>query len=584
MKQKWGFLLFMGLLFLTACQGESTERLWLKSPGWSRAQVVGGMGIPDPAPVVVDGDGNSYFLFINGELEALQAQVAAWSSEAEPLWTHTFSDILKLPDDPQLVWDGTTLHAFWMNNGTLVTAQLDASGNVLQEPAIISGDIRVDDYNATGNTNGDLAVWFSSDRREPGIYLADVTLAAPPLLVDQEGVFPTLRFDEQGTLHAIWVHYPRGESRTDFYYSTYPNGIFVPDNEMVLYETTVPQTASLIGPTLGLEANYIYVYWVEIFRTGLEAGTTTTSYMAFPVGSPDQLSVPQGIAIPREHDLAYEPFPAGSLQAGERYSLESRPSPSLSVLQDIHTNPVYGDEVAVAFRAAVNYYWRRSASQVGLVFMQNGVPTSYQLLSFTQQPSSDPTVISDTEGHLFMTWLESGDVSRFNVLYAATAPSIQQTFNPVTADDVTQLSAATIFGLLTGVLLAPVAAMIWLVVPVLTIPLTSIFRRGEQTLKSPGTIITLILAVAIFQVVKIASLPAIADYVPFSAWLPLPDIVKAPLQIIVPVVFMIAALLTAWNFTYRRNSNSPLFFLLLYIATDTLFTMAIYGVLFYGAF
>ena len=130
MKQKWGFLLLVGLLFLTACQGESIERLWLKSPGWSRAQVVGGMGIPDPAPVVIDGNGNSYFLFINGELEALQAQVVAWSSEAEPLWSHTFSDILKLPDDPQLVWDGSTLYAFWVSNGRLELAHLDADGNV----------------------------------------------------------------------------------------------------------------------------------------------------------------------------------------------------------------------------------------------------------------------------------------------------------------------------------------------------------------------------------------------------------------------------------------------------------------------
>jgi hypothetical protein len=256
----------------------------------------------------------------------------------------------------------------------------------------------------------------------------------------------------------------------------------------------------------------------------------------------------------------------------------------LTVLQDVYTNPVFEDESAVAFRAAVNYYWRRSASQIGLVYMQNGLPSSYQLLSFTQQASTDPTIISDADGQLYLTWLESGDVSRFDVLFAATAPGIQEAFNPVTTDDVTQLSAATIFGLLTGVLLAPVAAMIWLVAPVITLPLTSIFRRGEQTIRSPGTIVTLVLAIIIFQGVKFASLPAIADYVPFSAWLPLPDIVKAPLQIIVPIAIMIGALFTSWHFTYRRSSNSPLFFMLLYIATDTLFTMSIYGVLFYGAF
>lgn len=584
MIQKRGFLLLVGLLFLTACQGESTERLWLKSPGWSRAQVVGGMGIPDPAPVVIDGDGNSYFLFINGELEALQAQVAARDKQGSLLWEYTFSDTLKLPDDPQLVWDGATIHAFWMSNGVLVTAEMDRDGNVLQEPAVISGNIRVDSYNAVGDDDGHLAVWFASDRRVPGVYVADVNLEAPPLLVDEAGVLPSLRFDGTGTLHAIWAHYPRGDSRTEFFYGAYPDGSYLSDNEIAVYQTTVPQTASMIGPTLGLDANQIYIYWGQIIRTGLEAGTTTTRYIAFPYGAPDQLSAPQEIVIPGEHDLAYDPFPAGSLDVGERYSLESRPSPSLTVLQDINTNPVFEDESAVTFRAAVNYYWRRSASQIGMVYMKDGLPTSYQLLSFTQQTSSDPTVISDNDGRLYITWLESGDVSRFNVLFASTSPAIRETFNPVTMDDVTQLSAATIFGLLTGILLAPVAAMIWLVVPVITIPLTSIFRRGEQTLRSPGTMVTIIVAVIVFQIVKIASLPAMTDYVPFSAWLPLPNIVKAPLQIVVPLVIMIGSLYASWNFTYRRNSNSPLFFMLLYIAVDTLFTMSIYGVLFYGAF
>ena len=70
--------------------------------------------------------------------------------------------------------------------------------------------------------------------------------------------------------------------------------------------------------------------------------------------------------------------------------------------------------------------------------MQNGLPTSYQLLSFTQQASSDPTIISDADGQLYITWLESGDVSRFDVFYAATTPDLQQAFNPVTVDDVTQ--------------------------------------------------------------------------------------------------------------------------------------------------
>lgn len=584
MKNIWGFLgLVIGLLFLTACGGESKDRLWLKAPDWSRAQAVGGMGIPDPAPIAVDSEGNIYFLFINGELEALQAQVVALNASAEPLWEHTFNEILRLPDDPQLVWDGEMINAFWINNGALSAARLDSRGILVQEPTVISGDVRVDNYSAAGSSSGKVAVWFSADRRESGLYAADIQPGVEPILIDEDGVLPALKFDGMETLHAVWAHYPRDNPETVFFYASFSDNVTA-GNETAVYETNIPMTAVMVGPTMGLDTNHIYIYWIEVFRTGLEAGFTQTRYIYFPQADPAQVSAPLETFIPSEHDLAYESFSSEVVQVGERYSLADRPSPSSSVLQDISMNPVQEGELAVSFRAGIDYYWRRSASQIGLVYLQDGLPTSYQLLSFTQQASTDPTVISDSNDYLYVTWLESGDVSRFDVYLTATSPEIRSSFNSVTANDVTDLLAATSFGLLTGVLLAPIAAVLWMVLPLVTIGLTSIFRRGEQTIRSPGTIVTLILAIAVFQVAKVASLPDILEYVPFSAWLPLPDILKAPLQIIVPLLIMIGAIVTAWHFTYRRNTQAPLYFMILYVAADALFTMAIYGVLFYGAF
>lgn len=326
MKNKWGLLLLIaGSLGLAACQGASAERLWLKAPGWSRAQAVGGMGIPDPAPVVVDEDGNIYFLFIDGEPEAFQARIVALNGQAEPRWEHTFSEILRLPDDPQLVWDGQLLHAFWISGGALLTTQLDRNGAVLSEPAVISGDIDVDSYRASGNRNGGLAVWFAADRRERGLYLADVNLVEEPLLIDEEGVLPDVSFDRNGTLHALWAHYPRDNPQTAFLYARYPDGRYTPDAQSIIYETSIPQTADMIGPTLGLDTSHVYVYWVEVFRTGLEAGFTQTRFLSFPHQAPQQITAPQEIFIPAEHDLTYEPFSGGTIQAGARYSLAPQP-------------------------------------------------------------------------------------------------------------------------------------------------------------------------------------------------------------------------------------------------------------------
>jgi hypothetical protein len=585
MKNLRGFwLVIMGLVLLTACQGQSNQRLWLKAPDWSRAQMVGGMGIPDPAPFVVDDAGNIYFLFLDGELESLQARIAALNNSGEMLWQHTFNDVWKLPDDPELVWDGEILQGFWMNSGALISIRFDKEGNVHQDPTVISGDIRVDSFSAAGGDSGGLAVWFAADPRESGLYLADLSNSQEPLLVDDEGVFPSLRFDKSGTLHAVWAHAPSGETQVAFLYAAYEDGRFSPGPGLIVRELSIPLTADMLGPTLGLDAENIYIYWIEIFRTGLDAGSTETRYVSFPRSAPDQVSEPQITYIPREHDVSYELFAGESVHVGDRHSLASPPSPSVAVLQDISTNMVQEDELAVGFKASIDYYWRRSANQVGLIYIQDGRPTSYQLLSFTQQPSTDPTIVSDADGNLFASWLESGDVSRFDVYLASTSDELKAAFNPLTVNDVTDLTASTLFGLLTGILLAPVAAVLFLVLPMLVIGLTSIFRRGDQTIRSPGTIISFILAIAIFQVAKFAALPGMTDYVPFSAWLPLPEFLKAPLQIIVPVVIMIGAIFSAWHFTYRQKTDSPLYFMILYVAVDTLFTMSVYGVLFYGAF
>jgi hypothetical protein len=584
-QNNWRFLLLLtaGLLLLAACSGPGTKRLWLKAPGWSRAEVVGGMGIPDPAPMVIDEQGHIYFLFINGESEALQAQVLAFDSQGERLWNYTFNDILKLPDDPRLTWDGRLLHAFWISNGKLFTAALETNGQVFQEPVDISAEIRVDSYSVAGSPQDELVVWFATDRTESDLYWADLSLENQPTLLDEEGVLPSIGYDAQGTLHALWAHYPRGASRTRFLYATYSEGQYQPNNGSVIYETRIPETAVMIGPTIGLDTGTVYLHWIRLFRTGLEAGSTETRVLSFPFSDPAGISEPRSFSIPPEHDLVYEDFPAEDFKAGPRYPLAPEQF-GLTVLQDINPNPVQEEELVIAFRAPIEYFYRRSASQIGLVYLQDGAPTSYQLLSFTQAASADPLIISDSEGHLYVSWLESGDISRYDVYFAGTSPGMHEAFNSITADDITQLTAATVFGLLTGILLAPIAAVLWLVLPALVIGITSFIRRGEQTLRSPGTIITLTLAVISFQVAKLASLPAIRDYVPFSAWLPLPTLLKVPLQILVPLAIMITGLIVAWHFTYRQKSDSPLYFIMLFVGVDTLLTMAVYGVLFYGAF
>ena len=88
----------------------------------------------------------------------------------------------------------------------------------------------------------------------------------------------------------------------------------------------------------------------------------------------------------------------------------------------------------------------------------------------------------------------------------------------------------------------------------------------------------------IFWYTKFATLGNVESFVPFSPWIPhLPAAWALPLQIGVPLLILLVSVFVAWNYTYRRNSESALIFTLIYIAVDAALTMALYGMLIYDA-
>ena len=114
--------------------------------------------------------------------------------------------------------------------------------------------------------------------------------------------------------------------------------------------------------------------------------------------------------------------------------------------------------------------------------------------------------------------------------------------------------------------------------------ITAILRRGQPGKRvMAGTIISLLLATVVYWLVKLATVPGIRSYVPFSAWVPgIPVWLQAPLQIGIPILTTLIGIAVAWNVTYRRNSESILNFMLVFAAIDGLLTMAVYGFQFYN--
>jgi hypothetical protein len=582
--RKLGILgLFLGLLLaLTACAG-SIERLWLDAPGWSRAQRVGNTGSADPVTVALDDTGTVYFFLIHQENDVAHPRLMALNRQVETVWDHTFVEIaLTRPGQPQVFWDRQGLSLFWMSDQSLYHARVDMDGHLVAGPVLLSGDVQVASFDAVFDTKGQVSVWYAGARRAPGLYaLPTGDLEGQAILVDAEGVQPDLQYDEAGALHATWAHYPPGYGDNRLFYGVYPEGIYQPGQGTVVAAPRLGTSTALQGPRLGMDGAQVYLLWTELTRTGLEAGAVRAFYLAFPQGRPDLASEVRQWFVPSTYDLDYKAFPDRALQASERAPLGAF---GTSNITELTPNPKVAQELVVTFRVRVEYLRRKEQGQVSAAFFQGGEAQAYQLLSFTSVDSTSPAIVSDAAGQLYLTWLERGAGPGFKVYFASTAPDIRKGLNALTQRDVLHLSADAVFGMMSGVLLIPFV-LVWLIAPVILIGLTSLVRGESERLISPGSLISLGLALLAFWAGKFISLPQMQDYVPFSAWLPIiPSWMDLLLQVGVPLFFAGLGLLLAWQFTYRRQHASLFFFVVIYALVDGLLTMAVYGVLVYGAF
>jgi hypothetical protein len=590
---QWLLLLVL-VLFLAGCT-TYTERTWLNAPGWRRAIQIGTTSIPDRAPAAVSDDGTIYVLMIDEA--SSRPHVVALNRQAEVIWERFLDVQLNRPDQPRILWDGAQLRLFWLDAGTLFTAALDEAGEVADAPRSLSGDLVAEGYDVAQDNSGAVAAWFGGSRNEPGIYaFAAGQLEGDPLLMDEEGITPHLEFDAEGNLHAVWIHYPPGSSETIVYYGDYADGEANAGAGAELTSMRVGITSVLEGPSFAVEDELGYLFWSIEVRTGPAAGTAETNYITFPLGAPEQVTGQEQLYVPADYDLTYEPAPEAPLNAGDRVLLGSGQAMQggQAVPMQLETDSMYvadavaqEGELVVAARSNVAYELRKQAAQATLLYLDDGEPVSYQLLSFTRTGTVAPAVSRDSDGYLYTTWLERGEEGGFLVYFSSSAPDIRQALSDIQAEDVGQMTVETIFGMLAGAALSPFTAILWMLAPLAVLGVTGFLRRnGNGGRKvSAGTIISLVLALIVYWMAKTLTIPGLQEYVPFSAWIPIiPQWLELPLRWGVPLFIALIALATAWHFTYRRNNQSVLYFMFIYAAADSLLTMAVYGSIIYGFF
>lgn len=582
-------LLILAALTLSGCSGEGLDKLWLKSSGWSRGVSMGETAMASPMEPVIDPDGNLYgitFPRTEPGSSLYHPHLSVLSANGQTRSRIGLDFEINQPRKAKLIWNDLGLDLIWIESNQLKAVRLTPQGERLSEIAVLSTEERVDHLEAL-LIDGSYQIWYSGSKESPGVYALSGKLdSLQKTVIDPEGIRINLFLDAEDQLHISWFRYPIIQGDAEFYYQQLINYKF-DDNRSVLLNTTgVSPAIRIEGPVLGIDDEVGYIIWVEEIVSGLEAGTRNTFYRYFPVGEPDFIRPQMRLRVPIIANLPADEFNYGAFQTGDRIYVYSG-IPSSSDLDNIELLNGQYSELAFVFRSRSEFKWRDFRNQANIAFLSDGLVTSYQPLSYTSAESYYPSVVTDQDLNLYVTWLEKGE-STYRAYLTTTDPLKKDNIDLVTTEDYLYLTAEGIFGMLAGAVLSPFAVAAWGGIGLIGFIFNLVFSQfNKPAIRTFGEILSMIAGIGVFWFMKMVTLPGLKDfsYVPFSAWIPRIPADYHQLMIYgVPALIGLIALLIAYFNTYGKKNQSSINFYMLYCAVDTLFSCAIYGVLIYGAF
>lgn len=579
-------LLLMALLSV-ACNSQR-QRPWLQPPAWSRGLLVGYTPYSTQVTFARDEEGNTYFFHFGGESsENANLQATALNSAGEIAWERSVDQNFRLPREPHLAFDGQALQLFWISDNIVFTMRLGLDGEILRQPQQISGQYPAYSLDVIVHPEAGVIVFFGGTRQQPGIYaFAPDNYYGSPQIIDELGTRPAMTIDSYGVLHAAWAHDPTGYEARGIYYAQFPNLDFRSDQGVRVAALISGLTSVLDGPWLGQNGDAMLVLWNLSVLTGMEAGNISTEYVILPIEGIEQgfQQKPSVLYVPSDYHESYR-LEATVLQAGERIWLQDVEGGYSARVQKLSIVDSNFSELVIALEAKVDFLRHKEEFQIALLFFQDVQPTSYQLLSFDATASRLPFLVSDEAGNLYLTWIQAADELGNAIFFATTEQELREAISAFDSADTASVASDAVFGLLSGVLLLPIA-LVWLMVPLGAVGLTSLIRKEDEPIYAVGTVVGLVLALASFWYGKYLTLQILdmTNYVPFSAWIPqISSQIANLLRIVVPVLIFVVSILFAWRQTYAKENRSVLFFVIYYSLLDSLISLAIYGLLIYGA-
>ncbi len=334
------------------------------------------------------------------------------------------------------------------------------------------------------------------------------------------------------------------------------------------------------GPVIGIADGNVYLFWSILRQVGLEAGTAITEYLIFPIGKPDQARRAVMPILPVSEDFL-QPY-QGSLALSQSVPAPREEYMTTDNILDPQplTKPSPGAQIVAV--SASQVIRLDDQMQIMLGIFENGVYQSYAIGTKTTEISQNPYIGLDDGGNLHLIWQEGHTGNR--VYYATTAPLALENLDKVALADFSNLILAGGLEALTGIMLFPFAFPWMAIGLVMMIGLR--LARNDEDVTQPLSKVLVILALLAYQISKLLFLPDILVYIPFSAWLDIPEGIGRVFRVVVPIIIVALGIIAAeWRRRSRTESpTSSLGYYMTAVLVDTVLTLSIYGVIFLGEY
>jgi hypothetical protein len=474
------------------------------------------------------------------------------------------------PQQPQLALDSKgQLHLIWLDKPDqdlrVMYARLSADGAVLQEATVLSEDeLRAVRMAMILDPIGQTVqiFWSETAMSRPGIHHAALdwsgNLLVPEQVLVPDGLIPAAQIDDEGFVHLAWKTEKEAKD-PEFHYAVYDPQRQALGPELKVGKPVVQASllggpsgaAKFDGPEMGLDGELVYLAWtLEVRERGNLA--VFTFYQAFP---PPALG-------PRDSGEAFDyALPA----------VTSEPVFVRGVDPSLTGDPYYlagqpDDQMMACFTQA---YGPRNLEmlQSAVLGLQGGQVSSLEVVSATPGASMKPIIAVDGQGYQHLVWIDTAGFERYRVLYAGTAPQVQEVLNPVTAGEVVSQALEVVFGAVTLIGFLPLYLM-W-ALPAFLILLLFFMVTQEADRDQPRAAIALWVAIGVHAAVQLATAGGALDRLSGGGLLstPLFEIVA---RWVLPLVVSGLALLVLGLYIRRTGTLSIFTCFFVYVLADAL--------------